>query len=390
MNTSNHNEYLIQALDECLELIEKGASLEQALQRYPLLAAELRPMLEAAEATADFAGSITAASGAQAHSRAEFLGAAQAHKQHKPLWAITRPRPQKANPRPFLFNFAQAALILFVVFAVGSVTAAGVSAEALPGDALYPVKLATERTQLLLTTNPQDRLELEQSFDEERVEEIQTLITRSRTSSVNFAGTLESTGENEWQVGGVKLVVGEQTEIEDNLETGYYLVVTGELLSDGSVQVTRVSAREAEVKGKIESLSPVEWRVSGIVVLLTSNTVIEGTPETGRTAEVKGYLMSDNSLQAREIKVKNQKGAPESPAITEEENEETRPTENEKNPSVTPTATRTPRPERTRTETEEPDKTPEPSRTPVPEETNKPDGTRTEEPDDTPKPTGDN
>jgi hypothetical protein len=109
---------------------------------------------------------------------------------------------------------------------------------------LYPVKLATERTQLLLTTNPQERLELEQSFDVERVEEIQTLVTSSRTTSVKFAGTLESSGENGWQVGGVRLVVGEQTEIEDNLETGYYLVVTGELLSDGSVQATRLRARE--------------------------------------------------------------------------------------------------------------------------------------------------
>jgi hypothetical protein len=121
------------------------------------------------------------------------------------------------------------------------------------------------------------------------------------------------------------------------------------------------------VKGKIESLSPVEWVVSGVIVRLTSNTTIEGSPEIGRSAEVKGYLMSDSSLQAKQIKVKNQKGAPESQKPTEEEKEETRPADNQEKTSATQTATRTLRPERTRTETEEPEKTPEPSKTPEPE-----------------------
>lgn len=369
---AKYDDSLIQALDECLVLMERGASLEQVLENYPLLAADLRPMLEAAEAAVNLVDSIQVPTGVQAHSRAAFLNAAQAQKRHKPFLGLNQPRKPRSQPRPFLFSLARAALILLMLFAIGSATVAGVSARSLPGDVLYPVKLIAEQTQLLFATNPQERIELEKSFDEERVQEIQNLTTYSRTTKVDFAGTLEPTGENGWQVSGVKLVIKEKPELQEYSESGLYLDIEGELQSDGSVQVTQLKPREYDMKGKIESLAPTEWVVSSVLIRLSDNTIITGSPKIGLEVEIKGYLSNDGSLQARQIKVKEHR----SNVKTQEETQEEQGPEDK---SLEPT--RTPRPEKTRTQNEELQITSEP------EKTEEPGVTKTEEHEEAPGPT---
>lgn len=144
------NDLLIRALDVCLRQMQSGASLEEAVGIFPQLADELRPLLEFAQLAREVGKHIQVPKAAQARSRATFLRETQ--------------RRTKANPGIFSMLFtnklALASLSLILVLVLGSLSTVAASAQALPGDPLYSVKLATERTRLLLTDNQGQKIKL--------------------------------------------------------------------------------------------------------------------------------------------------------------------------------------------------------------------------------------
>ncbi|MBI2845840.1 MAG: hypothetical protein HYX86_04775 [Chloroflexi bacterium] len=86
---------------------------------------------------------------------------------------------------------------------------------------------------------------------------------------------------------------------------------------------------EVEFTGVIESISEISWVVSGQTVLLDADTVVEGTPQVGLTAEVTALVQPDGSLLATHIQVEEPEsvvtptiGEPDDGAETEEEEEE--------------------------------------------------------------------
>jgi hypothetical protein len=76
-----------------------------------------------------------------------------------------------AKPTPYAFRGIAMALVV-VTFAGGAMVA---SASALPEDALYPVKLATEQVRLALASAPEDRAIVQLSIAEHRLAEATTL-----------------------------------------------------------------------------------------------------------------------------------------------------------------------------------------------------------------------
>lgn len=68
-----------------------------------------------------------------------------------------------------------AALSVLIFVTGGSIASVSASERSLPGDFLYPVKIAAEQTRLVLTTNKSDRLRLKTEFVERRVQEIKTV-----------------------------------------------------------------------------------------------------------------------------------------------------------------------------------------------------------------------
>ncbi len=77
----------------------------------------------------------------------------------------------QAIQRPVLAAFSMIAI-------VGGGSLAGVSSaeHAGPGDLLYPIKLATEQTRLILTPNSSDRLQLKTEFVDRRTQELRQLV----------------------------------------------------------------------------------------------------------------------------------------------------------------------------------------------------------------------
>jgi len=104
------------------------------------------------------------------------------------LYEISRPKNEEKRERSILafpfFNFSKIfkpafAFALTSIILVSSVATVGVisaSQGTLPGDFLYPVKTAVEKTQLTFTSSPESRTKLSIKFATQRIDEFTQLI----------------------------------------------------------------------------------------------------------------------------------------------------------------------------------------------------------------------
>lgn len=93
------------------------------------------------------------------------------------------PRPSPWYQRPLFAYLAIVVLMVAAVFGGGAVTvmAAG---SALPGDALYPVKLSAEQAQVNLVSDPERQAELYLQFAQNRLAEINAMTTLGRFEEI--------------------------------------------------------------------------------------------------------------------------------------------------------------------------------------------------------------
>ena len=131
-----------------------------------------------------------------------------------------------------------AAVVLLAVFVtVGGSAEASVSS--LPGDVLYPVKLAVQQVQLALAPSEEARGKLAQEFGARQVRDIQAAEQAGRQVTVEFEGELEQVEGNTWRVGGllVKLRPG-AAGAGVQPSPGSRVVVKGYLPGDGTLVAT--------------------------------------------------------------------------------------------------------------------------------------------------------
>jgi len=151
-------------LDECIDRLLQGESLEHCLQRYPEQAAQLEPLLRVAQAAHDTSSAV--------EPRPDFR--AQARYQMR---ALLHERKQKSETKRlpvlgWLPRWATAVIIsVFVLLAAGGGTVMA-SSNSLPGDTLYPVKLATESVQFTFAFSEEGTANLHAKFAERRAEEM--------------------------------------------------------------------------------------------------------------------------------------------------------------------------------------------------------------------------
>jgi hypothetical protein len=270
------------AFDSCLQRILNGEAPEQALSAYPQWAGEFRPMLETARAVHAWGAAIQAPNAAKARSRARFLTA-----------ALRRPEPRTSPfPRPLL-RLGFAVLAIWMGLLLGGFTTVAASARALPGDRLYPVKRFAENTRLALVDDPAARMELEHSFDHERMEEVTELSAARRAELVNFAGEVKTVGGNEWVVGGMRVLLTGITQVEADITTGHYVNVQGLLQPDGAVLAAKVWSRRFEVRGVLFQTGPDLWMIAGLEMHVDANTQVSGALQDGAPAYARGVLVKE-------------------------------------------------------------------------------------------------
>ena len=224
------SEILFDAFETCLQALEKGETLDASLARFPGLAAELRPMIEASFHARALDGSPVSHE-VQRLGRLRLL-------QHAAEMRKTRRGPR----RTWLYNFRPLAVsFMLVIFFLSSTGLVHASSGALPGDNLYPVKRTWEGMRLFFTFADKERENLEMEYENERLEEADDLLAEGRAESITFSGYITAQSEVQWMVSGLAVSINPQTILPHQPVTvGSGVIVHGMTTLDGYVDAQRI------------------------------------------------------------------------------------------------------------------------------------------------------
>lgn len=237
-------------------MVAAGSTVEQCLEAFPHYARELRSALVITEALQTEAAQPAPARPAQsvAAQRQSFVGAVKAARRT----ARQQPGVSWLDALTGLFRqpaWARlTALLLIVLSLLGfgrvAVTAA---AGALPGDTLYPVKLAAEQARLWVTPDVQQRALLRQQFEQNRREEVDVVVEQRRQVQVQFPGVIESMVDGHWRIVGLEmpLLVPGDAVVRGQPAVGARVVILA--YSDGSGSLV---ARQVLVLAPAEETPP--------------------------------------------------------------------------------------------------------------------------------------
>jgi uncharacterized membrane protein YgcG len=220
-------------LEICLQKLENGAEVESVLASYPHLASELRPILMA---------SIMARSAvvpepspeAIRRGRAKVLQHAAQLRETK---AKVAPRSKRMIP---IFQRLAISFTLTALFLSSGTGLVSASSSALPGENLYPVKLTWENVRLLFTFDEEYRETLANTFENERLQEVNELLVEGRDETIQFAGVyMEANGIT--YVSGIHVVVLNTSRLPtEPLLSGAAVTVTGHTNAEGFVDVESI------------------------------------------------------------------------------------------------------------------------------------------------------
>ncbi len=229
------------ALEDCLALLQTGADLETCLGKYPADADRLRPLLAAAIQARSLADDRVPQE-VMRRGRAKFLNQAAEIREE-----------QRSRRRQGAFSFQRVlrfgfSLLLAVVILVGAggTGLVNASSSSLPGDGLYGVKLTWENIRLKLTSSEEERLTLEEEFEQERLTEVGGLLSRERQERVKFPGRVDSMQEGSLLVSGVTVLVTPETRVDGQIIPGAWVEVEGRTTPGGVVNASRIRVEDAK------------------------------------------------------------------------------------------------------------------------------------------------
>ena len=171
-------------LNECIERLAAGETVEQCLASYPDFAVELEPLLRTSAATMNVATAITHREEAKQRSRYKFAAAvADRGKVSKQGWL-----GRLIGPTSWRVKLARTALVAAGIVVLGTGTAYGASVaseDSVPGDPLYAVKTLKEDISLRMPKSDLERAKEHAHLATVRTEEIGALIDRGRLDHAN-------------------------------------------------------------------------------------------------------------------------------------------------------------------------------------------------------------
>lgn len=332
------------ALQDALVAISNGETLESTLERTPELSEELRPLLRAAM-IAGAVGNMEPGAEARRRSRAKILRRA----------AVLR-GVQVRHSRRIIPALPRLAITLGLVSMLALTSTGLVSASngALPGDQLYPVKRSWEGVQLLLMLRPQERQLLESHFEQERLDEIDELLTKGQPAEIMFSGLVMHQQDGSWIISGIPVSITRLTSLPAAaIAEGSPVSIAGYTRSDGAVEARRVdvlgpgvplpplepSESEEErptadaqgsgviptatprpvdagpepatqapqsfaFSGVVQSMGDTTWRINGQTVYVDQAAIL-GTVKVGSEVKLEGYYDPNGSFVVTMIQPDN-------------------------------------------------------------------------------------
>lgn len=161
-------------LDDCLERMFKGESVEDCLKTYPGQAPELEPLLKTSFVVIQKSSAIQPSLEFKAKARSQLQGLlyaklAKAGRAKVPIWHRR-------------WAVAMTTVLVIVLAGVGIAAA---STNALPDEPLYPVKLATEQARLMAAFSDMDKAKLHIRFAERRTAEIVEMAGQGKSDKIS-------------------------------------------------------------------------------------------------------------------------------------------------------------------------------------------------------------
>ena len=188
---------LAHMLDEALERLRAGATIEECLLAYPEHAAELEPMLRTAAAIQ------RQAVAALPPSLEQWLASGRREIEQIARATYTRPETLGQRLARQLGSFfaglsrrggarvASAALSALIICFMSFYTVDAAAARSLPGEYLYSWKLLSEQARISLAADPDRRTRLVAASVERRVAEIAALTERGTSSPALLSETVQ-------------------------------------------------------------------------------------------------------------------------------------------------------------------------------------------------------
>jgi hypothetical protein len=296
-------------LEECLNRIEQGETLESVLAEYASMADELRPMLEMARLISK---PVYVPQAARARSQARFLAAARQTRQAEAQKARSRLANDLRQP-VLLWSWLPLRMVAALSLVLGLLSSGfygvnQVAAKSIPGDRFYPVKRAVEQVQLQLAPDAVTRLRLETEFDQRRTSEVENLIQNSRRELVEFTGFAAQEVTGKWDVNGIPVDVTPAQEKQLAASQKVLMQVQGQIQPDGSVLVQNAAPHNIDFQGKVEVVNNAAWQVGGVKFGVSKDTRISGDPQVGASVAVVALEDEDDSLEAVSVDLQGQTG----------------------------------------------------------------------------------
>jgi hypothetical protein len=216
----------------------------------PEYAAELRPLLYAAMVLTDPKPDLAPAE-KKAALRAEYMQqvAELPAITPSPFWekvrAIRRIIKKRTTGSAVLKDLVTITFTVVLTLVMVAVTLSLMSANTIPGDFLYGTKRMYENVQLALTFSPDRRAVLEEEFNQRRLTEIEDLIEQNRAAVIQFRGVLETKGDNLWIVENHTIFLPNDIRIENDIQEGDTIEVTGLLRSNNVLAADTITLVES-------------------------------------------------------------------------------------------------------------------------------------------------
>ena len=228
-------------LDESISALQAGVPIDEILTEVPEYADELRPLLYAATVLADPNPKLIPEERKKVL-RTEYL------KQVTELPAISSPTfgektqaifsviRKRLTRKAVLNDLFTITITIILTLLMAALLLNHLAVDTLPSDFLYGAKRISENVQLSFAFGEERRTELENSFNQRRLKEIEQLIEQNRAAVVQFRGILETKGENLWVIEGYTVFLPTDIEVEGNIQEGDIVEVMG-LLRTNNVLV---------------------------------------------------------------------------------------------------------------------------------------------------------
>lgn len=212
-------------LVQCIEDIKAGrSSIEDCLDRYPSMREQLEPLLKIALGIRE-PPDVKPSPAFKVKARVWLMD--QIHGgQAVTKWPWSRYDSQ-VKPIPYIrrFSMSMTSVVIAIVLALSALGAgtAYASQSSLPGDTLYPLKLATEQAGMMLVRDDVARAERALSFADKRVREMVALAKNGRPQDLGLAvekygyalnmtlAEIERAGDRGLATGNITALVAEAT-----------------------------------------------------------------------------------------------------------------------------------------------------------------------------------